>query len=80
MSEGGEYKTAVCVGNPNLSVWIRVYLSLVLSLYLFSLVMDEILKNIQSEKSWCMSFADDETKQDKVVDLKSGGRLLKIKN
>jgi len=30
-----------------------------LSLYLFSVVIDEVIKEILGEVSWCMLFADD---------------------
>jgi Reverse transcriptase (RNA-dependent DNA polymerase) len=41
------------------SIKIGLHQGLVLSPYIFTLVMDEITKDIQGDISWCMRFADD---------------------
>jgi Reverse transcriptase (RNA-dependent DNA polymerase) len=38
---------------------IRLHQESALNLYIFTLVMDEITKNIQGDIPWCMLFADD---------------------
>jgi Reverse transcriptase (RNA-dependent DNA polymerase) len=41
------------------SIKIRLHQGSVLSLYIFTLVMDEITNDIQRDIPWCMLFADD---------------------
>jgi Reverse transcriptase (RNA-dependent DNA polymerase) len=41
------------------SIKIGLHQGSALSLYIFTLVMDEITKNIQEDIPWCMLFADD---------------------
>ncbi len=39
-------------------VTIGLHQGSILSLYLFTLVMDELIRPIQDEMPWCMPFAD----------------------
>ena len=41
------------------SITIGVHQGLVLSLFLFGIVMDEIMKSFHEEIPWCMLFVDD---------------------
>jgi hypothetical protein len=41
------------------SIKIGLYQVSILSLYIFTLVMDEITKDIQGDISWCILFIDD---------------------
>jgi hypothetical protein len=50
---------SLCRVTEDFNVGVRVNQGLVLSLYLFSVVMDEVTKDIQGEILWCMMFADD---------------------
>jgi retron-type reverse transcriptase len=42
-----------------ISIKIRLHQGSALSSYIFTLMMNEITKNIQGDISWCMFFADD---------------------
>jgi Reverse transcriptase (RNA-dependent DNA polymerase) len=49
-----------CDGESDIfSIKIGLHQGLVLSPYIFTVVMDEITKNIQGDISWCILFADD---------------------
>jgi Reverse transcriptase (RNA-dependent DNA polymerase) len=41
------------------SIKIGLHQGLTLSPYIFTLVMDEITKDVQGDISWCMLFTDD---------------------
>jgi Reverse transcriptase (RNA-dependent DNA polymerase) len=50
----------VCDGESDtFSIKIGLHQGSALSSYIFTLVMDEITKDIQEDISWCMLFADD---------------------
>jgi hypothetical protein len=49
-----------CNGKSDVfSIKIELHQRLVLSSYIFTLVTDEITKDIQRDIPWCMLFADD---------------------
>ena len=49
-----------CAGDTtDFSINIGLHQGSALSPYLFSLVMDEVTRDIQGDISWCMLFADD---------------------
>jgi Reverse transcriptase (RNA-dependent DNA polymerase) len=49
-----------CDGESDIfSIKIELHQGSALSLYIFTLVMDEITKDIQGDITWCMLFADD---------------------
>ena len=43
----------------DIPIRIGLHQGLILSPYLFTLVMDEVTRNIQGDIPWCMLFADD---------------------
>ena len=45
--------------SPEFSISIGLHQGSALSPYLFTLIMDEITKDIQGRVPWCMLFADD---------------------
>ena len=50
----------ICGGDTtNFPINIGLHRGLVLSPYLFALVMDEVIRDIQGDILWCMLFADD---------------------
>jgi general stress protein 26 len=50
----------VCDGDSDVfPIMIGLHQGSALNLYIFTLVMDEITKDIQRDISWCMLFADD---------------------
>jgi hypothetical protein len=49
----------LCGVTENFNVEVSVHRRFTLSSYLFSVVIDKVRKDIQSEVLWCMMFADD---------------------
>jgi hypothetical protein len=54
-----DYVKSLCGVTEYFNVGVDVHQGLALRLYLFSVVIDEITKEIQGEIPWCMIFADD---------------------
>ena len=54
--------TSVCTNDGNTDYFptkIRLHQGSALSPYLFALVMNEVIRNIQGDIPWCMLFTDD---------------------
>jgi hypothetical protein len=50
---------SLCEVIDNFNVEVCVHQGSALSPYLFSVVIDEVMKDIQGEITWCMMFAND---------------------
>jgi Reverse transcriptase (RNA-dependent DNA polymerase) len=58
----------VCDGESNVfSIKIELHQGSEFNPYIFTLVMDDVTKNIQGDISWCIFFADDVVQIDKSM-------------
>jgi hypothetical protein len=73
------YNIRACANNANVfSIEIKLHQESILSPYIFTLVMDKVMKDIQEEIFWCILFVNDVTLIDESkigVDQSSGDKL-----